>query len=362
MILRPIPFPAALAVAGLLAAPFATLSAQSCPSSGDGGTGAGEPPAVSGTVRDTDDGLPLVGARVRAHWRPAGEDASERQEEVWTDVDGRFAVCAPPGGARVRLRARVGSEAGPERTVRAAGGGRSAEVDLRAPLDDPDASSGLIGRLFQRDGGQPVRGAEIRLDGLDRRPVTSGREGRFALDRLPSGTYVLRVEHLAYEAFTDTVHLAPGRPLQMRIPMSTEPIALEGIEVTVRSRSWVRRRTDLYERMERGSGHYITRSEIVERGEPPISSLLRTIPGVRLERTGGGVGPGYFPVIRNCGTPVIYVDRSRIGRLFRGVGIDEFLSSNVEVIEVHSGPASVPIAAARDAACGVIRIWTRDPG
>lgn len=351
--------PATLAACALLWAGPAALAAQSCDSAADAD------PVVAGTVRDTGDRLPLVGARVRAEWRLDHSDAPERYEDAWTDTDGRFAFCAPPSGTSVRLRARAGSDPGPEQTVRAGTDGRATEVSLRAPLDEPDASSGLIGRIFEQDTGRPVPGAQVVLEGPDRRPETTNREGRFAFGALTSGTYVLRVEHLAYESFSDTVHLAPARPLQMRIPVAAEPIALEGIEVTVRSRMWVRRRADLYDRMERSSGHFITRSDIASRGEPPISHLLRGVPGVDMQQVGDGILAAWVPVIRNCGVPVIYVDNTRVAMNPGpgGGGIDDFVSSNVDVIEVHAGPAGVPIRySGSRSGCGMIHIWTRDPG
>ena len=82
----------------------------------------------------------------------------------------------------------------------------------------------------------------------------------------------------------DTVHLAAGRPLQMTIPVATEPIPVEGIEVTVRSSAWITRRAELFNRMSQGVGHFITRREIEGRGQPPISSLLRSVPGIGIER------------------------------------------------------------------------------
>ena len=343
-------------LASLLPCSSQPFGAQTCPSETDTAT------AVVGTVRDLDHRVPLVGARVRARWRAEGVDAGEGEAAARTDASGRFRLCGIPLPTLIWVSARVGSRSGPEQALRVAGPrGEPGEIHLWAPLDDPDASSGLFGRLVARDDGRPVQGAEVRLEGRQATQVTN-REGNFVFDRVPPGSYVLHVEHLAYAPYTDTVHLAPSRPLQMLIPAAVEPIPVAGIEVFVRTPTWMRRRADLHERMERGGGHFITRSEISDRGEPPLSSLLRSIPGVRIERVVVAGREIFYPVIRGS-MPIVYVDGARVGLVpGRGLGIDDFLSSDIDVVEVYRGPASAPIGSTSSCAgCGVIQIWTRLP-
>ena len=234
-------------------------------------------------------------------------------------------------------------------------------ADLELSFGDSGAHSGLFGSVVSGDD-RPVAGARVRLEGHPAARVTD-REGSFVFDRVLPGSYVVRVEHIAYHAFVDTVHLAPGRPLEMRIPVATEPIPVEGIEVTVRSTMWMRRRADLTERMERGGGHFITRTQIADRGEPPISALLRGVPGVGIRYTVVAGQYVYYPVIRGGGIPALYVDGARVSLdPEMGRGIDAFLSSDVEVIEVQSGPATTPIGSPGGCGgCGVILLWTRLP-
>lgn len=314
------------------------------------------PPAVRGTVTDPDGNLPLVGAEVTARWTDDGESEERRTR---TDLRGRFAFCDVEGASDVELRAQVASREGPERVLRpAALEGGSASVSLRAPLDDPEASTGVLARVVGRETGEPVQSAEVRLGDRSER---TNREGTFAFRDLPAGTYVLEIEHLAYGSFADTLHLAPGRPLQMRIPVAADPIPLDELRVTVRSSLWLRQQTDFYRRMEEGRGRFITRSEIEELGEPPMSSLLRRVPGMRLRVAGSTpFGQTHVPVIRNCGIPAIYVDGARITLMTGpGTGIDEFRTGDIEGIEIYSGASTAPIRQNRDAACGVIQIWTR---
>lgn len=180
---------------------------------------------------------------------------------------------------------------------------------------------------------------------------------------MPPGSYELRVEHIGYAPIVDTVHLAAGRPLQITIPVATEPIPMEGIEVTARSSAWITRRTELFNRMSQGVGHFITRRKIEGRGQPPISSLLRSVPGIRIERLVVAGRKIYYPVIRGSGVPALYVDGARVALIpGLGHGIDDFLSSHVNVIEVQSGPATIPIGTPGSCGgCGVIHIWTRAP-
>lgn len=46
--------------------------------------------------------------------------------------------------------------------------------------------------------------------------------------------------------------------------------------------------------------------------------------------------------------PIVYVDGARVGLVpGRGLGIDDFLSSDIDVVEVYRGPASAPIGSTR---------------
>lgn len=331
------------------------LAAQTCGSASD------RLPVLEGIVRDREVGVPLVGARVRAEWA-VGAPGGEQSVTTRTDADGRFALCRPVERVSIRVRARVGDWSSPERVVRLYGPTVSPQrIEFEVPLGNPDAYSGLFGWVAD-EGERPVPGADVRLEGLRAGRITA-RDGAFVFDRVRAGSYVLRVEHIAHAAFVDTVHLAPGRPLQVRIPVATVPIPVEGIEVTVRNIPWLRRRSDLYGRMSRGIGHFITRTQIVDRGSPPVSSLLRSVPGVNIERVYVAGRHVFYPVIRGAGIPALYVDGARVSlEPGLGYGIDVFLSNEIDVIEVYSGPASAPIGLPSScSACGVIHIWTRAP-
>ena len=292
-----------------------------------------------------------------------GALGGERSVSTRTDADGWFTLCRPVAEVSIRVRARVGDRSSPERVVRLYGSVASPrEIEFEVPLRNPEAYSGLFGLVVDREEERPVPGADVRLEGLRSGRITA-RDGAFVFDRVPAGSYVLRVEHIAFGTFVDTVHLAPARPLQVRIPVATVPIPVEGIEVTVRNALWLRRRLDLYERMSRGIGHFITRSQIVDRGSPPLSSLLRSVPGVDVERALVAGRHIFYPVVRGAGIPALYVDGARVSLApGLGHGIDAFLSHEIDVIEVHSGPASAPIGFPSSCSgCGVIRIWTRAP-
>ena len=292
-----------------------------------------------------------------------GAPGGEQSVTTRTDADGRFTLCRPVERVSIRVHARVGEWWSPERVVRLDGPAVSPqEIELEVPLGNPEAYSGLFGLVADEDGQRPVAGADVRLEGLRAGRITA-RDGAFVFDRLRAGSYVLRVEHIAYAAFVDTVHLAPGRPLQVRIPVATAPIPVEEIEVTVTSGLWLRRRSDLYGRMSRGIGHFITRTQIVDRGSPPVSLLLRSVPGVGIERVVVAGRHVFYPVIRGAAIPALYVDGARVSlEPGLGYGIDAFRSNEIDVIEVYSGPAGAPIGLPGSCSgCGVIHIWTRAP-
>lgn len=96
---------------------------------------------VAGVARDAATGIPIAGAEVQAEWLgflPSGS-AGARAEPVAmlvrTDRDGRYALCAAPGGALVTLVARAGERSRSAPTLVRALRGSVALIDLalRAP-------------------------------------------------------------------------------------------------------------------------------------------------------------------------------------------------------------------------------------
>ncbi|MFW6206401.1 MAG: Plug domain-containing protein, partial [Gemmatimonadota bacterium] len=91
--------------------------------------------------------------------------------------------------------------------------------------------------------------------------------------------------------------------------------------------------------------------------------LLQSVAGVRADHVAHPWGNTYYPVVRACGVPAVYVDGARIAiDPANGVGINDFLSSNIELIEIYKGSSTAPTRYPSRGGCGTILIWTHTPG
>lgn len=343
----------------LLAMPDSAL-AQSC-----GVTSPGTPAVVpspesvsaTGRVVDGSDGVPVSGARVDYEWEsPTGE---ELREYTWTDPDGRFWICEIRDGEEISLRPEVGGGPG-DRVDLVAGSG--SDATLVVPLPDPGDPSGVLGTVREAESDRNIGSAEVRLPELNLATTTDFR-GTFLFSDVEPGSYRIEIEHLSYGSVVDTVHLVAGRPLDIRFSLNPAPIRISGIEATAHSRNWLRGQADRRRRIQRGLGDYITADEIARRNEPPLHMMLQAVAGVRVDWVSHPWGRTYYPLIRTCGVPTVYVDGARIGiNPQDGMGIDDFHTRNIELIEIYKGPSTAPVGYPARGGCGVILIWTHAPG
>lgn len=355
------PLLGALAVPAVLLATTPDFAlAQSCGVATPGTAAAVPSPdsvSASGRVIDGTDGVPVSGARVDYEWE--GDGGEELREYTWTDPDGRFWICDIRDGLEVSLRPEVGG--GPGDRVDVAAGSRS-NVTLVVPLPGPDEPSGILGTVRESESGRNVGSAGVRLPELDLAAATDSR-GTFLFSDVEPGSYRIEIEHLSYGSVVDTVHLVAGRPLDIRFSLNPAPIRIAGIEATARSRTWLRGRADRRRRIQRGLGDYITADEIARRDQPPLHMMLQSVAGVGADWVSHPWGRTYYPTIRSCGVPTVYVDGARIGIAPQdGVGIDDFRTGNIELIEIYKGPSTGPVSYPARGGCGVILIWTHTPG
>jgi hypothetical protein len=203
----------------------------------------------------------------------------------------------------------------------------------------------------------PVPAAEVVVAGLDATARTD-ESGAFTLTGLRPGNIVLTVRRLGFRARSDQFRTAPGDTLQILLDLV--PIPAELAEVKVTERRVVRRLRALDEfdaRRGQGFGSFVTRAEIERRRPMRTSDVLRSVSGVTVlaGRTGAELR---MTRSREC-APDIYID----GREMKGYRIDDLPPSDIGGIEVFHGPSETPPRFRRaEAGCGVVSIWTREPG
>jgi hypothetical protein len=214
----------------------------------------------------------------------------------------------------------------------------------------PGAS--IIGQLIDRDTRSSVGGAIVSLVGSGT-SVTSDTAGRFTFAGLQPGVQVVQVRAVGYTRAVWQLQLGEGEALRRAFELTGVAVPVSPIEV--RRRRTARRFDEFETRRERGSGHFITRSEIEQRRPVNLPDLLRTVRGVRAVCSGSTCSVRMARASGGC-QPDFILD---------GFPSSAFTAENVspldiEGIEVYRGASETPAEfIGSTSSCGVIVIWTR---
>lgn len=223
------------------------------------------------------------------------------------------------------------------------------------------AQNSAISGQVRDSAGAPIRGALITIARLQLETRTDTL-GAFGFSRVPSGQTSFLVRRMGFAPQT-IEHLVSGSSIDsLKVTLTAQPLQLAPIVVSERD---LRRKffiEEFHKRRERGNGHFITREEILSRNTSRLSDVVRNVPGVHIMRTRGGNGVRFVSAATlrlNC-APMIWLD----GQRAPGMEIDEITSSDVEGIELYSGPSQTPLRFSQNqqSTCGTIVIWTRLPG
>jgi hypothetical protein len=269
---------------------------------------------------------------------------------VFSDEDGLFRLPALPRGSYSIKVSKLGFEATEGDFIVDRPG--SFQVSLIPSEDEVTVDEGRVGgRVTDHETGRGISGATITLPDLARTRITNSR-GAFEFRELPPGLRALRVEHLGYATRNDTVLLLPERSLQVDLQLGVEPIPLEGITVSVRSRHL--ETFGFYRRMNAGNrGRRWTRADIERRNPLYLRQLVQTVPGVMVIRQGLN-WVAMTPWEGGCRLGV-YLD----GMEMPGFDFDMIDPVHVEALEVYYEVTSVPIEYSFRNPCGLILIWLR---
>lgn len=220
----------------------------------------------------------------------------------------------------------------------------------------PDSTATVRGRVVEHETGVPVWDAAVSLatgptgtQGIGTR--VTGQEGDFLFRDVPPGLYRLSVTRMGYANLRDTIRVETGSDLELTLPVSASPVALEPIVVSTRRRP--RGPESGFESRRRSlSGTFITREEIEARWPRVFTDLLSMVPGVRVVPSGPF---GTRVLFRGGCVPLLVVDGMRIGS---DPQLDHFIQpSDVEAVEVYHSPW-VPVEFGVNS-CGAIVVWTR---
>jgi hypothetical protein len=265
-----------------------------------------------------------------------------------------------------------------------------------ACLLQPLAAQTVNGKALESGTRRPLVLARITL--LDTAMVVvdqtySNESGGFTLRAKVPGSYYISADRVGYSTRIDGIlDLGSGGSISIEFYLRPKPIALGEISVDAR-----RKMAGEYlgtvgytERQLGGQGWFLTPDQIVKSGATEMARLLRSAPGARVFEQGAGTTIAFrgfgTPKQGDCATmesscpnqvnfgvrqwdpmgyctPRVLVDGSEMRAglpELPGASIDATVSvGDVLAVEVHNGPATLPLAyAGSSVSCTTILIWT----
>jgi hypothetical protein len=224
--------------------------------------------------------------------------------------------------------------------------------------------SGIVVGSVRDSAGQRLGQTIVRLLGRadSVAHATSDDSGNYRLGGIVPGTRRLVARRIGYAPETLRVVIVGGETQTVDFLLNAVPVELQA--ALVRADPTRGKMGPFNIRRARGVGAFVTRSEIEKRQPNSLSELLRYIPGVDvLQRMAGEPQPvqmrrsALTSGQTNCAVSM-YVD----GQPYPNGNVDDFPPLSIEGIEVYRSASEIPADfRTRDAMCGLIAIWTRDP-
>src|SRR5690606_35162453 len=213
--------------------------------------------------------------------------------------------------------------------------------------------------------GEPLAAAQVSIEGTSQ-GVLTGANGRYRIEGVSAGTYVVVAQRLGYQVGRQPVTVGSAGAAEVDFSLAEEALALD--EVVVTGTPGGSRR--------RALGNAVASLDIeTERqlsGAPGIEGLLgNNVPGVQLTAPAGGAGGGAKFRIRGSsslalsGDPLIYINGVRMdppeafSERYSSIStLQDINPADIERVEVIKGPAAATLYGT-EAANGVIQIFTR---
>jgi TonB-linked SusC/RagA family outer membrane protein len=229
------------------------------------------------------------------------------------------------------------------------------------------AQQGGVAGVVSDDGGQPLSGVRVSVDGTNVATATNV-QGRFDFTSLPSAQVTLRFARIGYRTITREVRAGD---MDVRVTLPQAAISIDEIVVTGTVGAQARREI----------GNSVTAIQAEDVAQiariPDVSSyIVGRSPGVEVRATSSQVGAGPQVRIRGVSSfslstqPLIYIDGVRVdnsinsGIAVQGFGgaifsrLNDINPEEIESIEIIKGPAAATLYGT-EASNGVIQIITK---
>ena len=240
---------------------------------------------------------------------------------------------------------------------------------LAAGLALPCTAGGqvVVGTVREVGSRTPIADAEVVLSAtVAGRPLSrslTDSAGAFRAGLSGTGSYTVRVEHVGYVTFvSQPFTVAGGETVALEIRLGRNAIPLDPLIVTARTTD--SRLAGFHERRHtRFFGRYLTREDIDSRPATRTTDLLRSVPGVTLQRVRArNRGERSLLMVRgpagNC-EPAIYIDGVRTQQSADASIDDVLVPDMIEGVEVYTSSAGAPVQYVQPGTCGLVLFWTR---
>jgi len=238
-----------------------------------------------------------------------------------------------------------------------------------APIPSPAPSarkSTIIGTVIDPDG-RPLFGATVEEASSNTRTM-SDSAGRFRLQGILPGLSFVRVRKVGFLPEYFPLTAIAGRNITATVRLRPAGQTLAKVEVRADAMRADPKLRGFYERVARGGGVFIERTEILKRGASQVSDILRGRNGINVYGTGAGGTVIAGRQIRLAGgqggagvCPLPLILDGVLVPLREGLTIDRVVNlQDVRAIEVYvSGPAVPADLANGNTECGAVVVWTR---
>lgn len=217
------------------------------------------------------------------------------------------------------------------------------------------SSAGVItGTVVEAGSGAGIGDAFLTLEQTRYSTVTR-QDGSFRLQRVPAGTYVLRVRRIGYQPLSQPVTVSAEAPAEVRLALASSPTRLEEMVATGNVNAQEFRSVPV-------ASAVVTAEEIEARRPLTIDEVFQTIPGLFVNgggQTFGGNSVSIRGASYSSGGPVsaaILVDGT-----WWSADINAIDPSTIERIEVFKGPQASTIYGFTHTG-GVVNIITKKGG
>jgi hypothetical protein len=225
------------------------------------------------------------------------------------------------------------------------------------------AQDGTVRGVVKDSAGKAIGDADVSIVELHQLTRTDDK-GNFIFTRLARGEHEVMIRRLGFKPEVIKV-MVNDLAFSYDVTMTPQAAVLAAMETNASEARLARGLEDFYRRRARGTGGtFFTREEILKRNASRTSEVLRNTPGIRVVRGRTGNGVRFTQASsskRNDCIPVVWLD----GQEVQGMEIDDISVTDIEAIELYSGPSTTPMQFsqkwAKDA-CGTIVVWTRIPG